>query len=93
MWLLLCRDGRQLDHGVGFFHQLFQHGYCIVCDGRVTLEQLFGSHHDLVGSLASTASPTHAVGHNAQHAAGKAGVTDERHLVLLVVAVTLVDAG
>ena len=93
MWFLLCRDGRELDYCVGFFHQLFEHGCCIVCDGRVTLKQLLGSHHDLVGSLASTASPTHPVGHNAQHATCNAGVTKERHLILLVVTVTLVDAG
>jgi len=54
---------------------------------------LFGCHHDLIRRGAATAAAAHAVSHDRQQAAVDARVLQERHLVLLVFAITLVDAG
>ena len=59
---------------------------------RVALEQLFGREHDLVGGLASATASAHAVGDDTKDAARNAWVANQRDLVLLVLAVTLVDA-
>ncbi len=65
----------------------------VVVVGRVALEQLLGRQHHLVGGLAAAAAAAHAVGHHRQHAAAGPRVRNQRDLVLLVFAVTLVDAG
>ena len=61
--------------------------------GGVALKQLLGGEHHLVRGLAPTAAATHAVSHDTQDATRDARVADQRDLVLLVFAVTLVDAG
>jgi hypothetical protein len=83
----------QLDDQVGFLHHLLEQGGRVVILGGVALEQLLGREHDLVGRLAPTAAPAHAVGHDPQHAAGHARVRQQGDLVLLVLPVALVDAG
>ena len=93
MRLLLGRYGSELDDDVRLVEDLLEHRRCVVALGGVGFEQLAGREQNLVGSLASAASSAHAVGDDAEHAADDARMADQCHLVLLVVAVTLVDAG
>ena len=91
--LFLRGYGRQLDDDVGLLHQLHQHGGGIIRLRRVAFKQLAHGHHHLVGRLAAAAAPAHAISHHGQHAAVNAGVVQQGHLVLLVFAVALMDAG
>ncbi len=91
--LLLRGNGRQADHDVRLFRHVPEHGDRVVAVRRIALEELARGHHDLVGRLAPPAAAAHAVGHHAEHAAVVPGMRDQRHLVLLVVAVAFVDTG
>ncbi|MCY1229302.1 hypothetical protein D9M72_416640 [compost metagenome] len=91
--LLLARQRRELDHRVGVFEQLAQHDGGVVALGAVAGEELARGHEHLVGRLAPAAAPAHAVGDDAEHAARRAGVAHQQHLVLLVGAIPLVEAG
>ena len=50
-------------------------GAGVVLGRHVTLEDLARGEHDLVGCLAPAAAPTHAIRHDAQHAARNSVVT------------------
>ena len=90
---LLCRDGGQPNDDVRLFDHVLEHCHRVVGVGRIALEQLARRHHDLVRRLAPAAAATHPVGDHTQHAAVVPLMGDQCHLVLLVFAVTLVDAG
>ena len=87
------RYGGEPDHHVGLARDLHQHAGCIVDVGRITLEQLFGRHHHLVRGFAATTAATHAIGNDRQHATVGARMVQQGDAILLVVAVTLVNAG
>jgi hypothetical protein len=91
--LFLGRDGRELDHQVGFVDELLEHLGCVVLGGGVALEDLSRGEHDLVGSLAATAFAAHAVGHEGQGTARYPVVHQDLDLILLVGAVSAVHAG
>ena len=90
---LLCRNSGQPNDNVRFFHHGFEHGGRVVGFGGVALKKLARRHHDLVGCLAATTAPAHAVRHNPQHAAVVTAVSDQGHLILLVLPVSFVDTG
>jgi hypothetical protein len=90
---LLRRHGGQFDHQVRLFDDLAQQSGRIVGVRVEALEQLAGRQHDLVGRLAAATATAHAIGHHRQQAAGLAGVVQQADLILLVVAVSPVDAG
>jgi hypothetical protein len=77
---------------MGFLHNLRQSCHSIVSIRVVPFKQLFGSHHDLVGGLASTTAPAHAIGHDGKQTAIHTRMFEQGNLVLLVFAVTLMDA-
>ena len=77
---------------MGFFNNVLEHVRRIVGMGVEAFEQLMGRHHYLVGSLAPTATSTHAIGHYAQDAAVDAHMAYQCKLVLLVVTVAFVQA-
>ena len=89
----LCRDGGEADHHMRLARDLHQQARRIVGLGRIPLEQLLGGHDDLVGGLAPPAAPAHSVRHDAQDTPVDPGVVEKSHAVLLVVTVSLVDAG
>jgi len=91
--LLLRRNGGELDDDVGFLHDLLEQRRRVVVVGRIAFEQLLAGQHDLVGRLAAAAATAHAVGHHTEQATRNARVADQGNLVLLVLPVTLVDAG
>ena len=91
--LLLGRDGGELDHQVRFLADLLQQHRGVFVFGHVALEQLARREQHLVGRLAPAGAAAHAVRHHAEHAALNAGVREQSHLVLLVFAVALVQAG
>ena len=87
-----CRNGCQLDHDVGFLHDLVQGRGSIIGRRVVALKQLARGHHDLVRCLAPATSAAHTIGNDGKNAAIDPRVLDQGDLVLLVVAVTFVDA-
>ena len=91
--LFLCRNRRELDDEVRLLHDLPQGGYRVIGRRVIALKQLFGRQHDLVRGLAPTASSAHAVGYHGEQATVDTRMLQQRDLVLLVFAVTLVDAG
>lgn len=93
VWFLLGGNGREFDDEMRLFDQLLEHGRAIVVIGGVALKELTRCEHDLVRGLSATTTAAHAIGHDGQDAAIDAWMVDERDLVLLVFAVTLVDAG
>lgn len=90
---LFCRDGREPDDDMGFFHHALEHGCRIIRIGRIAFEQLPRSHHDLVRSLAPATAPSHTVRNHTQHTAVVPLMGDQGNLILLIFTVTLVDAG
>lgn len=77
---------------MGFKQELLEHGGGIVVFGRITLKQLAGGQHHLIGGLAATAAATHAVGHDAQQAPVGPRMRHQGNLILLVFTITPVDA-
>ncbi len=78
---------------MGFARDLHQHGGGVVGGRCIPFEQLARGHDDLVRGLAPAAAAPHAVGHDTEHTAVGAAMAEQFHAVLLVIAVTLVDAG
>ena len=90
---LFGRDSRQLDDEMGFLDNLLEHGWRVVGVWRIALKQLFGRHHDLVGCFASATAAAHAVSDNSKQTPRDALMADQVDLILLVITVTLVNAG
>ena len=78
---------------MSLFNELPQHGGRIIAFWRIAVKKLLGRQHDLLGCFAPAAAPSHAVCNNAQHAAACPVMTEQLDLILLVVAVSFVDAG
>lgn len=89
---LFGRDRGELDDDMGFVNDLPEHGRCVISLRCVALKKLLRRQHDLVRCLAPAATASHAIGHDAQHAAGNAGVAYQVDLVLLIVPIPFMDS-
>lgn len=93
VWLLFRGNRGEADHDVRLLHDVLEQGGGVVRFWRIAFKQLARGEHHLVGRLAPSAAATHAIGHHAQYASIETRVRQQGDLVLLVLAVTLVDAG
>ena len=78
---------------MGFFQELAQQPRRIVVIGPVAREKLARGHQDLIGRLAPAAASAHAIGDDREHATRGTRMFEHEHLILLVGAVALVEAG